>query len=99
MLQVTPPVVDYDDLNGALDQACAELKIQPTQEFVAKVIQLYETTLVRHGLMLVGPTMGAKTCNYRALGSAMSKLSHLDRFEKVRPSCCCSCSSATLLDC
>jgi dynein heavy chain len=75
--------VDYDDLKGALDQACAELQIQPTEEFIAKVIQLYETTLVRHGLMLVGPTMGAKTCNYRALGAAMTKLSHLKQFEKV----------------
>lgn len=39
-----------------------------------QVIQLYETTLVRHGLMLVGPTGGGKTCNYRALGGAMSLL-------------------------
>jgi len=39
-----------------------------------QIIQLYETTLVRHGLMLVGPTGGGKTCNYRALAGAMSLL-------------------------
>jgi hypothetical protein len=39
-----------------------------------QVIQLYETTIVRHGLMLVGPTMGGKTCCYRSLQKAMTKL-------------------------
>jgi dynein heavy chain len=39
-----------------------------------QVLQLYETTLVRHGLMLVGPTMAGKTCCYRVLAKALSAL-------------------------
>ena len=59
--------VDYGDLLRALGESCQEMGLQAVDSFVAKCIQLYETTLVRHGLMLVGPTMGGKTACYRAL--------------------------------
>ena len=80
------PKVTYDDLIDALGKACAELKIQAVEAFITKVIQLYETTIVRHGLMLVGPTGGGKTMMYRSLAKAMSSLHELERFEKVRMS-------------
>ena len=51
----------------ALVESCQEMGLQAVDSFTAKCIQLYETTLVRHGLMLVGPTMGGKTACYRAL--------------------------------
>lgn len=59
--------VEYNDLLQALNSACKEMGLQAVDSFVAKCIQLYETTLVRHGLMLVGPTMGGKTACYNAL--------------------------------
>ncbi len=59
--------MDYGDLLQALGESCQEMGLQAVDSFVAKCIQLYETTLVRHGLMLVGPTMGGKTACYRAL--------------------------------
>ena len=46
---------------------CKRMDLVAADSFVAKVIQLYETTLVRHGLMLVGPTGGGKTSCYRCL--------------------------------
>lgn len=39
--------------------------------FINKCIQLFETTVVRHGLMLVGPTGSGKT---KVLFSSLSKI-------------------------
>ena len=44
------------------------------QGFVKKCIQLYETTVVRHGLMLVGPTISGKTKCYEVLRDSLSAL-------------------------
>lgn len=71
---VQPPKISYNDLLEALSSVCLELNIQPVEAFTTKVIQLYETTLVRHGLMLVGPTGGGKTMCYRSLAMAMTML-------------------------
>ncbi|WIA11828.1 hypothetical protein OEZ85_011917 [Tetradesmus obliquus] len=83
---VAPPKVDYGAMLSALKAACGEMGLQAVEPFLAKVIQLYETTLVRHGLMLVGPTMAGKTCCYRALARAMTALQAAGEagYEKVR---------------
>jgi len=51
--------------------------------FIEKVLQLYDTIQVRHGLMIVGPTGGGKTMNYRVLQHAMTALQEQERFDKV----------------
>ena len=83
------PDVDYGDLMGALNESCGELKIQPVPAFIEKVIQLYEMTVVRHGLMLVGPTGGGKSMCYRALAKAMTKLNKAgsELYEQVKYVC------------
>ena len=40
---------------------------QPTDYFIKKQFELFDMIQVRHGMMLVGPTGGGKTCCYRAL--------------------------------
>jgi dynein heavy chain, axonemal len=42
--------------------------------FIAKVFELYDTIQVRHGLMLVGPTGGGKSSNWKVLQHAISHL-------------------------
>ncbi|KAG2485619.1 hypothetical protein HYH03_015682 [Edaphochlamys debaryana] len=83
---VQMPEVDYASLLSALKESCGEMGIQCVPAFEGKVIQLYETTIVRHGLMLVGPTMGGKTCCYRSLQKAMTKLAVAGdpKYERVR---------------
>ena len=46
-----------------------------------KVIDLYETMLVRHGVMLVGPTGGGKTTVYRTLAKTCDNL-HAEGLQK-----------------
>ncbi|CAO2605461.1 Dynein axonemal heavy chain 6, partial [Lemmus lemmus] len=52
--------------------------LQPELCMVKKVIQLYETMLVRHGVMLVGPTGGGKTTVYQVLAETLGNLEKLN---------------------
>jgi dynein heavy chain len=80
------PTVDYGNLYKALIDNCAPLKLQPMEWFLVKTIQLLDTLKVRHGMMLVGPTGGAKTANYRLLQRSMTELNKAGdaMYEKVQ---------------
>ncbi|CAD7943415.1 unnamed protein product [Amoebophrya sp. A25] len=68
------PVVDYGDLEQKLKECSADSKLQPTPYFCQKMFELFDMIQVRHGMMLVGPTGGGKTCNYRVLQKACTVL-------------------------
>ncbi len=57
-----------------LELSCKENNIESVKPFIDKVVQLYDTIQVRHGLMLVGPTGGGKTNNYVILQHALTAL-------------------------
>ncbi|XP_075430348.1 dynein axonemal heavy chain 1 isoform X2 [Ascaphus truei] len=69
--------VDYGSLEKAIRSTCAQKNLKDVNGFVTKCIQLYETTVVRHGLMLVGPTGSGKSQCYKVLAAAMTSLSGL----------------------
>ncbi|XP_017768545.1 PREDICTED: dynein heavy chain 1, axonemal-like [Nicrophorus vespilloides] len=66
--------VDYGVLEESIRICSINLGLEDVDEYVRKVIQLYETTVVRHGLMLVGPTGSGKTKCYEILKDAMTLL-------------------------
>ena len=73
-LGVQLPAPDNKALAAATRAAAAARNLQPTDYFLAKVVQLYEMVLVRHGLMIVGAPFAAKTSAHRVLAGALFPL-------------------------
>eukprot|EP00304_Pavlova_gyrans_P012708 CAMPEP_0206041750 /NCGR_PEP_ID=MMETSP1466-20131121/6142_1 /ASSEMBLY_ACC=CAM_ASM_001126 /TAXON_ID=44452 /ORGANISM="Pavlova gyrans, Strain CCMP608" /LENGTH=4121 /DNA_ID=CAMNT_0053416453 /DNA_START=38 /DNA_END=12403 /DNA_ORIENTATION=- len=68
------PNVDYGRLQEAIEYEMAKAKLQAVPTYLAKIIQLFETMLVRHGVMVVGLTLTGKTCCHKMLANALSQL-------------------------
>ncbi|XP_029908318.1 dynein heavy chain 1, axonemal [Myripristis murdjan] len=66
--------IDYGTLEESIRNVCAKKNLKDVDGYITKCIQLYETTVVRHGLMLVGPSGSGKTKCYEILGAAMTAL-------------------------
>jgi len=66
-----PPKAEYPSLEAALKNSVEQYKLVYHPTWVRKVIELYDVTLVRHGIMLVGPTGGGKTQIFKCLRSSL----------------------------
>ncbi|XP_069092738.1 dynein axonemal heavy chain 6 isoform X2 [Pleurodeles waltl] len=71
---VAIPDHDYGTLQSTIIEVMIAKRLQPVSCLVHKVIQFYETMLVRHGVMLVGPTGGGKTTVYEILAASLGAL-------------------------
>ncbi|KAM9362199.1 LOW QUALITY PROTEIN: dynein axonemal heavy chain 1 [Symphorus nematophorus] len=66
--------INYGTLEESMRNVCAKKNLKDVDGYINKCIQLYETTVVRHGLMLVGPSGSGKTKCYEVLGAAVTAL-------------------------
>jgi dynein heavy chain len=82
------PFIDYGQLKAAIEFSLTDSGLQVHDALVVKIIQLFETFNVRFGVMLVGPTTGGKTTDYKMLGAALTKLRNdndpNEQYQKVR---------------
>ncbi|XP_045539469.1 dynein axonemal heavy chain 1 [Papilio machaon] len=72
--RVEIPVVDYGIMEQSIRNILVKRGYDELYTFIFKIIQLYETTVVRHGLMLVGPAGSGKTKCYEVLRDALTAI-------------------------
>ncbi|XP_045521817.1 dynein axonemal heavy chain 1-like [Pieris brassicae] len=72
--RVEIPIVDYGIMEQSIRNMLVKRGYDDLYTFIFKIIQLYETTVVRHGLMLVGPAGSGKTKCYEILRDALTAI-------------------------
>ncbi|KAH9487618.1 Dynein heavy chain 8, axonemal, partial [Bulinus truncatus] len=75
----------YTDLQNFLRKRIEEAGLINYDAWNLKIVQLFETQRVRHGIMTLGPTGAGKTCCIRVLMSALKDLGHPHREMRMNP--------------
>eukprot|EP00667_Euglena_gracilis_P000018 EG_transcript_18 len=70
---VVVPATSYGELESVLLTCMQEKRLRPVPSFLQKVLQFHETLTIRHGVMLVGPSTGGKTCNRDVLAAGRGR--------------------------
>nr|AML30862.1 axonemal inner arm dynein heavy chain 6 [Marsilea vestita] len=68
------PQKESETLRKALEQELVAQGLQVVNDFVSKIIQMYDCMLARHGNMLVGKTGSGKTVAWKTLQRAQGRL-------------------------
>lgn len=75
----------YKDLQRAIVKVADEMGYVNNPEWNLKVVQLYETSLVRHGLMLMGPTGSGKTSCTHAMLRCFTEMGQPHKEMRMNP--------------
>lgn len=58
---------------GIIKDVCIKSKLYPEEEFILKVVQLYELLAIRHCVFIMGPPGSGKTSTWQVLAKAQDK--------------------------
>jgi len=75
----------FPEVEAAMAKVATTKGLQLHRTWLAKCVQLYETYLVRHGIMLVGPTGSGKTAIAEVLAGALTELGTKHVIWKMNP--------------
>ena len=75
----------YMDVEAAIQDQIKEQALQDHEDWTAKVVQLYETYLVRHGIMVVGPAGCGKTRIWNTLSRSITQLGTVTKELRMNP--------------
>jgi len=80
-----PPKVEYGNITKGLEKSFQEEEIITNDDWKTKIIQVYETSLVRHGFMIVGPTASGKSTIIKLLVKVLSENVVQHKIQKINP--------------
>ncbi|KAI8066635.1 dynein heavy chain [Gongronella butleri] len=70
--------VDLDRLKSELRKVCQESRLVAGDEWMEKVIQLYQIQNIHHGLMMVGPSGSGKSTAWKTLLTALERVENVE---------------------
>ena len=83
--QTKIPKKEYKDVEGAVRRLLKEKSLIDEPSWFIKIIQLYETSLVRHGFMVVGTVGCGKTTIMNILTEALTEIVQQHKLFRLNP--------------